>query len=270
MFWQIAWFEIRFWLRSWMLWIFLFVIALLICGFISSDDAITDLGLSGVDRNAPFAVATYYSITAVFTLLMTAIFINAAALRDFSYNTHQIIFSTPLHRRDLLLGRFFGATVISLIPMLGVSLGILLARYMRWANAEHWGPASVTAHLKPILLFALPNTFLTAAILFAVAAIWRRDIASFIAAILLFTARSVTGQLFQDVQWEHIRALLDPFGARAFAVATKYWTVADKNTLSASFNGILLGNRLLWGRSRVRRFDHRLLPLQLRREANQE
>ena len=246
MFWQIAWFEIRFWLRSWMLWIFLLVISLLICGFISSDDVMADLSLSGVHRNAPFAIATYYGIAAVFTLLMTAIFINAAALRDFSFNTHQIIFSTPLHRRDLLLGRFFGATAISLIPMLGVSLGILLARYMPWTNAEHWGSASLTAHLKGILLFALPDTFLTAAILFAVAAVWRRDIASFIAAILLFTGRSVTGQLFQDVQWEHLRALLDPFGARAFSVATKYWTVADKDTLFASFSGVLLGNRLLW------------------------
>jgi uncharacterized membrane protein YidH (DUF202 family) len=43
-----------------------------------------------------------------------------------------------------------------------------------------------------------------------------------------------------------MRALVDPFGARAFAVVTKYWTVADKNTLSISFGGLLLWNRLLW------------------------
>src|SRR5262245_44293977 len=246
MFCQIAWFEIRFWLRSWILWAFIFVISLLICGFISSDDVIADLGLSSIHRNAPFAIATYYSLVGVFTLLMTAIFVNSAALRYFSYNTHQIIFSTPLRRRDLLLGRFLGATVISLIPMLGVSLGVLLAKYMPWSNRELWGVVSWTAHLKAILLFALPDTFLTAATLFAVAAVLRRDVASFIAAIILFTGRSVTGQLFQDVHWEYLRALLDPFGARAFAVVTKYWTVADKNTLSASFSGLLLGNRLLW------------------------
>ncbi len=196
MFWQITWFEIRFWLRSWMLWAFIFVIGLLICGFISSDDVVADLGLSSIHRNAPFAIATYYSLVGVFTLLMTAIFVNSAALRDFIYNTHQIIFSTSLHRRDLLLGRFLGAAVISLIPMLGVSLGILLANYMPWANTEHWGAVSWTAHLKGLLLFALPDTFLTAAILFPVAAVWRRDVASFIAAIILFTGRSVTGQLF--------------------------------------------------------------------------
>ena len=137
MLWHIAWFELRSWLRSWMLWIFFLLIGAVICSFVSSDEIVAELGLSNIYRNAPFAIATYYSIMGVFTLLMTAIFVNSAALRDFSYNTHQIIFSLPLRRRDLLLGRFLGATLISLIPMLGVSLGILAARYMPWTDAEH-------------------------------------------------------------------------------------------------------------------------------------
>src|SRR6202140_5024904 len=246
MFWHIAWFEIRFWLRSWMLWVFLFGIGLLIWGATSSDEVMAELNLSNIYRNAPFTIAFLYAGMGVLTLLMTAIFVNSAALRDFSYNTHQIMFTMPLRRRDLLLGRFFGATVISAIPMLGVSLGILLAKYLPWADAERWEAVSWIAHWKGILLFALPDTFFTAAILFAAAVVWRRDIASFIVAILLFIGRAVSGQVFQDAQREHIRGLLDPFGARAFEVVTKYWTVADKNTLSASLTGLLLWNRLIW------------------------
>src|ERR1700674_1701234 len=246
MFWHIAWFEIRFWLRSWMLWNFLFVIGLLICGAVSSDEGVTGLRLSHIYLNAPFAIATYYGSMGVFTLLMTTIFVNSAALRDFSYNTNQMVFSTPVRRRDLLLGRFFGATLISVIPMLGVSLGILLAKYMPWADRERWEAVSWTAHLKGILLFALPDTFVTAAILFAVAVAWRREIASFIAVILLVAARALTLGLFQDPQREHITSLFDPFGVRTFAFVTKYWTVADKNTLSVPFSGLLLWNRLIW------------------------
>ena len=37
MFLRIALFEIRFWLRSWMVWIFLFIIGLLIFGAVSTD-----------------------------------------------------------------------------------------------------------------------------------------------------------------------------------------------------------------------------------------
>ena len=246
MLWHIAWFEIRFWLRSWMLWAFLFVISLLIFGSVSSDEVMVELSLSNIYRNAPFAIASFYAATGVFALLMIAAFVNFAALRDFSYNTQQMMFSTPVRRRDLLLGRFFGATLISLIPMLGVSLGILLAKYMPWADRERWEAVIWTAHLKSILLFALPDTFFTAAILFAVAVIWRREIASFIAAILLLAGRAVTAQLLQAPQWDHIRSLFDPFGVNTFGVVTKYWTVADKNTLSASFSGLLLWNRLLW------------------------
>src|SRR3984885_12145882 len=243
MLWRIAWFEIRFWLRSWMLWILFFVVSLLIFGAISSDEVAAAFNLSNIYRNAPFAIANYYAAVGVFTLLMTAVFVNFASLRDFSYNTHQMMFSTPTRRRDFLLGRFLGATVVSAIPMLGVSLGILLAKYMPWADRERWEAVIWTAHGKGILLFALPDTFFTAAILFAAAVVWRRDIASFIAAILLLMGRAVTAQLLQDQQWDHIRSLFDPFGVTTFAVVTKYWTVADKNTLSLSFSGLLLWNR---------------------------
>ena len=204
MLWHIAWFEIRFWLRSWMLWIFLFVIALLIFGAITSDEVMSELNLSNIYRNAPFAIASFYAAMGVFALLMTAVFVNFAALRDFSCNTHQIMFSTPIRRRDFLFGRFLGATLASTIPMLGVSLGILLAKYMPWADRERWEAVSWSAHLKGILLFALPDTFFTAAILFAVAVVWRRDIASFIAAILLLAGRAVTALLLQGPQWDRI------------------------------------------------------------------
>ena len=155
MLWHIAWFEIRFWLRSWMLWIFLFVVGLLIFAAIGSDEVMAELNLSNIYRNAPFTIASFYAAMGVFALLMTAVFVNFAALRDFSYNTHQMMFSTPVRRRDFLLGRFLGATLVSAIPLLGVSLGILLAKHMPWADRERWEAVIWTAHLKGVLLFRL-------------------------------------------------------------------------------------------------------------------
>ncbi len=102
---------------------------------------------------------------------MTTAFVNAAAARDFAYNTWQMVFSTPLKRSDFLLGRFFGATIVSVIPILGVSFGILLARYMPWADADRFGPVIWSAHLNSLLVFAIPNTVFVAAVIFAVAAL---------------------------------------------------------------------------------------------------
>lgn len=246
MFRHIAWFEIRFWLRSWMLWIFLLLVGLLIFGAVGTDQLTVGGSLSNTYRNAPFVIERFYAFMGLFTLLMCTAFINSAALRDFSNNTHQIIFSTPMRRRDFLFGRFAGATLISVIPLLGVSLGILLGKYMPWVDPERWEPVKWSAHLNGILVFALPNTFFMAAILFAVAVVGRKEIISFIAAVLLFVGYGVSGAIFQDVQRENIAALLDPFGLRTYAILTKYWTVAEKNSLSAGFNGMLLWNRLLW------------------------
>src|SRR5258706_16204850 len=93
---HIAWFELRYWLRSWMPWSFLALIAAAVCGALGSDEVLGDFNLSNIFRNAPFAIADYYATLGVFTLLMTAIFVNAAALRDVSCNTSQLIDATPV------------------------------------------------------------------------------------------------------------------------------------------------------------------------------
>ncbi len=246
MFLQIALFEIRFWLRSWMVWIFLFIVGLLIFGAVGTDNVQLGGALSNTYHNAPFVIQNFYSFIALFTLLMSTAFVNSAAIRDFSQNTYQLIFTTPLRKFDFLLGRFIGATLISVIPMLGVSFGILLAKYMPWVDPDRWERVNWTAHLNGILIFALPNAFFMAAVLFAVAVLARNEIISFVAALILLTGYGVAGALLQDIQHEQIAALLDPFGTSAFNLVTRYWTVAEKNSVSVGFTGLLLWNRVLW------------------------
>ena len=243
---HIFWFEVRYWLRSWMTWIFLFIIGLLIFGAVATPNVIIGGALPNTFHNAPFVIETYYALIGIFTLLMTTAFVNSAAARDFSLNTYQIMFSTPIRRFDFLLGRFLGATVISVIPTLGVSLGILVGKYMPWVDAERWGPVLWSAHAKAVLVFAVPNTLLMAAILFAIAVLARNDIASFVGALLLLTGYGISGALLSDLDNEKIAALLDPFGIDTFSQVTKYWTVAERNTQAAGYTGLLLWNRLLW------------------------
>ncbi len=246
MFWQIAWFELRYWFRSWMLWIFFLLIALAIFMAVSTDYITIGFALTNTYHNAPFVIASYYALMGLLTMLMATAFVNSAAIRDFHYNTSQIIFSTRLKKRDFLLGRFLGATIISVIPMLGVSLGILLAKYMPWVDPERWGAVSWSAHLKAISIFALPNTFFMAALLFAIAVLARNEIVSFVGALVVMVGYIVGDSLVQDIKYEKAAALLDPFGVRTYALFSKYWTVADKNATPPSLEGLLLWNRLIW------------------------
>ncbi len=240
-------FEVRYWLRSWMLWIFLFIISLLIFGATATDQVTVGGALENTFRNAPFVVENYYSFICLLTLLMTVAFVNTAASRDFAFNTHQMIFATPLRKFDYLAGRYLGSALIAVIPFLGVSVGIIAGKWMPWVDAERWGPVNWRAHLDGILVFAVPNTFFIAAIIFAIAVLTRSTVTSFIGGLFLLTAYGVGQALTSDIRHETAAALLDPFAIRTFGLATKYWTVAEKNTASIGYGDhLLLLNRLIW------------------------
>lgn len=240
------WFEVRYWTRSTMLWIFTAIIALMVFGAASTDQITIGAALENTYHNAPFVIENYYSFMCLLTLLMITAFVNSSAARDFSSNTHQLVFSTPLRKFDYLAGHYLGATTVSVIPMLGVSIGILVAKYMPWVDAERWGPVRWDAHWNGILVFAIPNTFFIAAIIFTIAVLTRSTVTAFIGGLILLTVYAVSQALMTDLRNETLGSLLDPFAIRTFFHATKYWTVADKNHMSIGLTGLLLWNRLIW------------------------
>jgi ABC-2 type transport system permease protein len=239
-------FELRYWLRGWMVWIFFLIVGLMIFGACSSDKVTVGESIGNTFRNAPFVIQNYYAIMAVLTLLMTTAFVNSAAIRDFQYNTNQMLFSLPVSKSGYIMGRYLGASIAAMIPPLGVTLGVIAAKYAPWVEAERFGGISWSAHLNSVLVFVIPNTLFVAAVLFAVAALFRSTTVSFLGGLLLLVAYGVTAALTSDLKNEALAAMVDPFGAQAFTLMTKYWTVAERNSRSVGFEGILLWNRLLW------------------------
>ncbi len=69
---------------------------------------------------------------------------------------------------------------------------------------------------------------------------------SFIGTILLLVSYIIAGNMLSSLENEWLAALADPLGGSAFDIATKYWTVEEKNTLTVPWSGYLLMNRLLW------------------------
>jgi len=239
-------FELRYWMRSWTLWIFLIVVTLMFFGAASTDQITVGQSLQNTYRNAAYVIQNFYAFASFLCLLMTTAFVNSAASRDFAYGTHAMVFSTPLRRSDYLLGRFFGSAVVSLIPILGVSIGLLAARHMPWIETARWGPVLPWAHLWGFLLFAIPNTLFAGALVFAIAAFTRSTVASFLGTLLLLTLYQVTQSLLSDLDKEWIAALLDPFAIGTYQLVTKYWTVSEKNSVALRLEGLMLWNRLLW------------------------
>jgi ABC-2 type transport system permease protein len=239
-------FELKFWLRGWMVWIFFLIVGLLFFGAVSSDQITVGNTLGNTYKNAPWVIENFYAVCSILTLLMTTAFVNSAASREFACNMNQIVFATPLKKFDYLAGRFLGSALVAVIPLLGVSAGILAGKYMPWIDAERWGAVVWMAHLKAILVFAIPNTLFIAAIIFAIAVLTRSTVVSFIGGLVLLVGYGVAQALTTDLQNQKLAALIDPFGTNTFRIATKYWTVADKNTLTLGYSGLMLWNRLIW------------------------
>ena len=244
--WRLFIIELRHWLRQPMVYIFFFLFALISFLAITIDNVQIGAELANVKYNAPYKVFIYYSTMAFLGLLLVAAFVNASAIRDFTYSTSQIMFSTPMKKSHYLFGRFFGSTLVATLPMLGVSLGIILGSAMWWLEAEKIGPNSLIAHLQGYLYITLPNIIFSSAVIFAVAVLVRSTVASFITAVVIMVASGVAGNFMSEMDNQDLAAMLDPFGGTAFELITRYWTVDDKNTLLLPMHGVLLWNRILW------------------------
>jgi hypothetical protein len=239
-------FELSYWLRGFMLYIFLLINTLLVFGAAWSDTIQIGGSLQNTHRNAPHVIQTLYAAMGLICCLMTVAFVNSAATRDFACNTGGLIFCKPLGRLSYLMGRFWGSVFVASLPMVGVSLGVLLAGWTPGNDPDRWGSISWPAHLWGFLVFGLPNTIFLGAVVFALATWFRSTAISFLGIILLLVGYSISASLLTDLDNQQLAGLLDPLGIRTFSLETRYWTVAEKNTQFVNLTGLMLQNRLLW------------------------
>jgi ABC-type transport system involved in multi-copper enzyme maturation permease subunit len=245
MFGTICRFEIRYHLTRPVTYLYLaFFVALAF--LLIATDAVSISGSSGqVKRNAPYVTAqAMLLLVAIGQVILTGL-VGTAVLRDYQYRTHELLFTTPISRFAYLGGRFVGAFVVMVIVHLGIPIGLIAGSMMPWVDPTKLLPFNGASYLVPFVLLVLPSVFLLSAIFFAVGALSRSLFAIYTQGIFLLVAWNVVGQLLSDVS-NRAAAIFEPFGLQAFTQLTRYWTVAERNSLTVPLAGELLTNRLLW------------------------
>ncbi|AHG90273.1 hypothetical protein J421_2736 [Gemmatirosa kalamazoonensis] len=243
---QILFFEIRYQLRRPATWLYFAILFLLAFGFLSSDAVEIGGGRGKVLKNAPWVLANTTIILTAIGQVITSALVGTSILRDFQTRTHELLFTTRISRVGYLAGRFGGAFVAMLVVYLAIPLGALVGSVMPWIDHDKMLPIHLANYLHPFLLLGLTNVLFISAAFFAAGALTRNQFVVYTMGIFLLVAWSVTGQLTRDLRNDWIGALLDPFGIQPFTLATRYWTVADKNTLLVPLSGFVLWNRLAW------------------------
>ena len=242
---DIARFEIRYLLRTPLLWVtaaFTFIANVVLIS--SSGVGIAE---GGVLENSPLVTLQKYVGFSILFMFVATAFVANAVTRDDETGFGPLIRSTPITKFDYLFGRFAGAYAIAALCLLLVPLGILLGSLAPWADPTTLGPTRLVDHAYGYGLIALPTLFVTSALCFSLATATRSMMGSYLGVIGLVAGYFFLETAFGDrPQLETAVALADPFGARPLSDAVRYWTVPERNTMLPDLAGALLANRLLW------------------------
>jgi hypothetical protein len=167
-------------------------------------------------------------------------------LRDFEHKMESLVFTTNITKTNYLLGRFIGSFFILIIISSGFLWGTWLGCIKPWGDHSKYLNVGLGQYFKPWLLMIVFNMFMFSCLFFTIGALTRKMLFVYLQAIVLVALYAIVTTLIGDVENIRKAALIDPFGGYTVDAVTRYWTVAEKNTLSVPFTGLLLINRLIW------------------------
>jgi len=253
MFLEIFLFEIKYRLKKISTWvyfgIFFALTFILIAGYGGAFKGLNvSVGSSGgnVKANSPYLLYMIISTFGYFGMLITSAIMGSSIYKDFSVNCHSLFFTKPISKFNYFFGRFFGSMTVVLIIFLSFILGAFIAAIMPFMSADKLGDFHLMYYLHPYLTAVVPVVFLTGTIFFSMAAISRKIMPTYVSGVIILIGYLIASNFLSDIDNKTIAALVDPFGMGASTLVTKYWTVAEKNSMLVSLQGLLLLNRCLW------------------------
>ncbi len=239
-------FELKQQLRAPLLWLMALMFGLFAFGASSSDAIQLGSAIGNVNRNAPSVIIQFLGMFTVLGLLVVVTFISGALLRDFELGTADLFFSSPMRKRDFLIGRFLGAVAACLLIYVMVALGLMIGPLMPWVDPERLGTFSLAPYVWGVLVLVIPNLLFSAALLALFAVTTRSILVVYLGVIAFFILYSVSGVLVSDLDNVWLATLLDPLGLTALDRMTRYWSAEQLNHQLPELTGYLLANRALW------------------------
>ncbi|MCU0327959.1 MAG: hypothetical protein MUE53_03110 [Chitinophagales bacterium] len=237
-------FELNYWKKRPITFIFpliLFALSLII--FTAENISI---GGEAVYRNSPFALTNLYWILFMLSPLLMNAIVCSGITRDYEYDMHQILYSMPISKFSLLMGRFLGGVFLILIMFFVVIIADLISPFMPWIVEDYLGPFHLGAHIRILLSLILPNVLILGSILYIVAALSKSTQYSLLAAMVFVALYLALVNLIGNLDNKDIPAFVDPLGGLAIMIQTEKWTLHQKNNFIFEFDYRLLINRLIW------------------------
>jgi hypothetical protein len=249
MFWELFLFEIKFRLKRVSTYVY-FSIWFFMAFFSVSVRQFGPGSFGGkVFVNSPYTIAQVMTSLTAFGLVVISSIFGTSIYRDFEQGTYQIFFTTPIKKRDYLGGRWLGSFVVTIVIFSGIILGLMLGKFMPWADQARLAPINLWFHIQPFLLFTVTEIFFAGALFFMIGALTRNIVFVYLQGVVFLGIYLIllvlVGNNPNNLN-NYWPAFIDPLGLITLAKVTRYWTVVEKNTLTIPFAGVMAWNRLLW------------------------
>ena len=242
-------YELRYWLRSPLA----YFLVLMMCAFA----LVTMLGTGGYfdepvqnnDNvsflNSAYALTSNSFLFAKLLLFLVAIFFGFSIYRDYQNNTHHILYSYPLHKRQYLLGKYLSACIIVSGAAIGVYAAIWTGELMLGIKNPKITVYQSSGYLIACFLYLLPTLLIIGSFVFIVVTLTRNIFAGFITAICFVLFQLILESTLFN--FPELMAILDPFGQNAFHLTTHEWNHELRNSFALPLDKYILFNRLFWG-----------------------
>ncbi|MCI0443322.1 hypothetical protein L0152_08910, partial [bacterium] len=119
MFWEFLRFEIRYQLRQPVFYIGTALFFLLTFGAVTTDTVSIGGGIGSLNRNAPYVIMQILAVMSVLGVFTSTAIVANSTYRDIEHNTQSVFFSTPITKGSYLFGRFWGASIASILVFTG-------------------------------------------------------------------------------------------------------------------------------------------------------
>src|SRR5271170_1548172 len=240
-------FELKLRLKSISTYVY-FVMWFLFAFFSVAAEDFGPVGAGKVLLNGPYSTLLILLNGAGFGMIVMSAIFGPSILRDFQRDTYQMVFTKPISKFSYLGGRWAGSLVTTLLIFAGLIVGEIAGCFAPWADHTRIGPIHLAMFAKLYFSVVAVQVFFLGSLFFSVAALTRKIITVYLQGVVLFVIYLVL--LISVIQTRSLDrfwpSVFDPLGILLADSITRYWTVVEQNTLTPTWTGMFLWNRLVW------------------------
>lgn len=196
--------------------------------------------------NSPVMINYLISMTGYFGMLIAAPIFGQSICKDYESGFSQILFTKPIKKSLYFFTRFLASLISILVILSSAGFGIWLATHMPFVNRSLLIQNHFSFYLTPYLTTILPNMLFWGCIFIAIASLFKKMSAVYVASIVLLIGHMISGMLLADLDNRFVAAMLDPLGSISLQEVIRYWSITEQNTRVIPLSGVFLYNRVLW------------------------